>query len=87
MQIDARVEDALRAALKRGLMELCRILAGPKQKEPIPLLAAAMALQAEAFKMELEPAVEVTLPCKDKREGSVLFEGMDVRDLFRLQTS
>ena len=66
MQVDARVEDALRASLKRGLTELCRILGGSKQKEPIPLLAAAMALRADAFQMELEPAVEVTLLCTDR---------------------
>ena len=62
LQVDTRVEEALRAALRRGLQELCRVLGGSHKRDPIPLLSASMGLQADAFAMELQPPVLVSCP-------------------------
>lgn len=64
VQTDTRVEEALRACLKRSLQELTRVLGGAARKDPQPLLAASLLMADEGFKMELQPTVAVRRTCR-----------------------
>lgn len=56
-QVDRRMEDALRGAVRRSLAELARLLAGDKRAEMAPLFTVALALERTNC-IELRPTVQ-----------------------------
>ena len=62
-QVDRRVEDALRAAVRRSLAELARLLAGDKRAEMAPLFTVALALERTNC-IELRPTVQAPHFCQ-----------------------
>ena len=59
-QVDRRMEDALRGAVRRSLAELARLLAGDKRAEMAPLFTVALALE-RTNRIELRPTVQAHL--------------------------
>ena len=57
-QVDRRVEDALRGAVRRSLSELARLLVGDKRAEVAPLFTVALAVE-RTNRIELRPTVQV----------------------------
>ena len=58
VQVDGRVEDALRAAVRHSLGELLRGLVGDRRSEAHPLLSTALFLERNG-RVEMRPAVQV----------------------------
>ena len=72
MQMDARVEEALRACLRTSLQDLTRMLGGAARKDPLPLLAAALGLAGDgSFRMTMDPTSQVGRPLPDAHQAAL----------------
>ena len=62
VQVDKKLEDALRTAVRRSLQEMSRALNGDKRLEVAPLFIVSLHLD-DTKRIELRPTVQViTLP-------------------------
>jgi hypothetical protein len=60
-QVDDNVEEALRAAVRRSLSRLARLLLGDKKADVQPLFAVRLSLE-KSGRIELRPDVQVGFP-------------------------
>ncbi len=59
-QVDDKVEEALRAGVRRSLAKLARLLLGDKKAEVQPLFSVRLSLE-KSGRVELRPDVQVGL--------------------------
>ncbi len=57
MQVDKKLEDALRHTVKRSLQELSRILNGDAKTEVLPVFRVTMVLE-KSNRVELRPTIQ-----------------------------
>ena len=60
MQIDKKMEDALRHTVKRSLQEMSRVLNGDNKTEVVPVFTVTIVL-GKTNRVELKPTVQVWL--------------------------
>lgn len=60
-QVDGKVEEALRVAVRRSLSRLARLLLGDKKADVQPLFAVRLSLE-KSGRVELRPDVQVRFP-------------------------
>ena len=59
LQVDKRLEEALRHTVKRSLQELSRVLNGDKKTEVVPVFNVMLVLE-KTNRVELKPTVQVS---------------------------
>ena len=60
LQIDKKMEDALRHTVKRSLQEMSRVLNGDNKTEVVPVFTVTIVL-GKTNRVELKPTVQVRL--------------------------
>ena len=70
LQVDKRLEEALRHTVKRSLQELSRVLNGDKKTEVVPVFNVMLVLE-KTNRVELKPTVQVGAPLMPASTGAV----------------
>lgn len=73
-QVDDKVEDALRSAVRRSLSRLTKLLIGDRKSEPQPLFAVRLSLERSG-RIELRPDVQVQ-PCTGTCRAAAFAHGV-----------
>ena len=66
MQMDKKLEDALRTSVRRSLQEMSRALNGDKRLEVAPLFIVSLHLD-DTKRIELRPTVQVSCVSEDSK--------------------
>lgn len=71
-RVDKRMEDALRATVKRSLMELSRALNGDARTEVVPIFITTVVLNPRQHHCELQPSLQDILSMIHQTAGEVI---------------
>lgn len=71
-RVDKRMEDALRATVKRSLMELSRALNGDARTEVVPIFVTTVVLNPRQHHCELQPSLQDILSMIHQTAGEVI---------------